>query len=60
MRFEVLPAVKVSMLIFWVVMPCGLTGRYQRFEGTYCLHLLGLNEVVGKWVVYIGSERGLD
>jgi hypothetical protein len=27
------------MLIFWVVKPCGLVGRYQRFGGTYCLHL---------------------
>jgi hypothetical protein len=28
----------LSMLVFWVVTPCGLQGRYQRFEGTYCLH----------------------
>jgi hypothetical protein len=27
------------MLIFWVVTPCGLEGRYQRLGGTYCLHL---------------------
>jgi hypothetical protein len=27
------------MLVFWVVTPCGLLGRYQRFRGTYCLHL---------------------
>jgi hypothetical protein len=27
------------MLVFWVVTPCGLTGRYQRFEGTYCLDI---------------------
>jgi hypothetical protein len=39
MRFEVLTAVKMSMLVFWVVMPCGLVGKYQRFGGTYCLHL---------------------
>jgi hypothetical protein len=41
MRFEALPAVKKSMLIFWVVTSCGLVGRYQRFGGTYCLHLQG-------------------
>jgi hypothetical protein len=22
-----------------VLTPCGLVGRYQRFGGTYCLHL---------------------
>jgi hypothetical protein len=43
MRFEVLTAVKMSMLVFWVVTPCGLVGRFQRFRKTYCLHLLGLN-----------------
>jgi hypothetical protein len=34
-------AVKMSMLVFWVVMPCGLTGRYQHFRGTCYLHLQG-------------------
>jgi hypothetical protein len=33
--------VKMSMLFFWVVTPCGLVGRYKRFGGTYCLHLQG-------------------
>jgi hypothetical protein len=37
-RFEVLTAVKMSML-FWVVTLGGHVGRYQRFEETYCLHL---------------------
>jgi hypothetical protein len=37
-RFEVLTAMKVSMLVFWVVSPCGLIGRYQSFGGTYCIH----------------------
>jgi hypothetical protein len=31
---------KMSMLVFWVVTSCGLVGRYQRFGGTYCFHLL--------------------
>jgi hypothetical protein len=31
LRFEVLTAVKMSMLVFWVVTLCGLVGRYQRF-----------------------------
>jgi hypothetical protein len=39
MEFEVLLAVKVSMLVFWVVTPYGLVGIYQRYERTYCFHL---------------------
>jgi hypothetical protein len=39
MRFEIAMAVKLSMLVFWVVMPRVLVGRYQRFGGTYFLHL---------------------
>jgi hypothetical protein len=29
----------LSVLVLWVVTPCGLIGRYQCFGGTYCLHL---------------------
>jgi hypothetical protein len=36
-RFEVLTAVKMSILIFWVVTPRGRIRRYQRFEETFCL-----------------------
>jgi hypothetical protein len=36
--FEILPAKKMSVLVFWVITPCGLASRYQHF-GTYCLHL---------------------
>jgi hypothetical protein len=38
-RFEVLKAVRMTTLLFWVVAPWRLVGRYQRFRGTYCLHL---------------------
>jgi hypothetical protein len=38
---EVLTSVNMSVLVFWVVTPCGLLSRYQRFGGTYCLHLQG-------------------
>jgi hypothetical protein len=31
----------MSMLISWVVTSCGLVGRYQCFEGIYCVHLQG-------------------
>jgi hypothetical protein len=37
MSFEVLTAVK--MLVVWILMPRGLAGKYQCFEGTYCLYL---------------------
>jgi hypothetical protein len=40
LRFEVLKAVKMSMLVFWVATPCGLVGRYQRFGEIY-LHFKG-------------------
>jgi hypothetical protein len=40
-KSEVLTAVKMSMLFFWVITPCGLASRYQRFGGTYCVHLQG-------------------
>jgi hypothetical protein len=40
-RSEVLTAVKMSILVFWVVTPCGLVGRYQRFGRAYYLCLQG-------------------
>jgi hypothetical protein len=30
------------VLILWVVTPCGLAGRYQRFGKTHCLHHQGV------------------
>jgi hypothetical protein len=41
MKFEVLTVVKFLMLVFRVVMLCGLEDRYQCFGGTYGLHLQG-------------------
>jgi hypothetical protein len=35
-RFQVQTA--VLMLVFQVVMSCGLVCRHRRFRGTYCLH----------------------
>jgi hypothetical protein len=37
--FDVLTAVKMSLLVFWVVTPCVLVGRCRCFGGTNCLHL---------------------
>jgi hypothetical protein len=30
------------MLVFYIVTPCGLLGRYQRFGKKYCLYLQGI------------------
>jgi hypothetical protein len=38
-EIEVLMAVKMSVLFFWVVTPCGLVGRYQCYGEIYCLCL---------------------
>jgi ABC-type amino acid transport system permease subunit len=42
---EILTTVHISMVVFWVAMPYGLVHGYQRFGGTYCLHLQGSSEV---------------
>jgi hypothetical protein len=34
-EIEILTVVKMSMLVFWVVTPCGLTGRYVSEEKWY-------------------------
>jgi hypothetical protein len=34
-RFEALTAVKMSVLFFWFVMPCGLIGRYVSLKCRY-------------------------
>jgi hypothetical protein len=36
-------------LVFWVVTPCGLVGRSQRFGGTYRLHLLPIYECTRRY-----------
>jgi hypothetical protein len=46
MRFEVVTAVKMLMLVFWVVTPYGLVDKYQCFGGTYVFLLQGLNTVL--------------
>jgi hypothetical protein len=41
MRFEVITALEMSILLFLVLTPRGLVCRYQGFGETYCLHLHG-------------------
>jgi hypothetical protein len=39
-RYEVFTAVRrMMMMLFWVLAPCRLVGRCQRFGETYCFHL---------------------
>jgi hypothetical protein len=50
-RFEVLTAAKMAML--WVVTPCRLVTRCQRFEETYFLHF----RAEGRWRGYVYLKR---
>jgi predicted permease len=34
MRFVVLTVIKMSMLVFWVVMPCELVDKYQNTDSS--------------------------
>jgi hypothetical protein len=40
-RFEVFTAMKIQVMVFWVVMLCTVTVGYQHFRGPCCLHLQG-------------------
>jgi hypothetical protein len=51
MRFEVLTAMKMPLLIFWIVTPYGLVDRYQHFRETYFLHLQA-----SRWRQYVRYE----
>lgn len=39
MIFEVFTAVKMWIVVFWVVAPCSIVGGYLRFGGKYRRHL---------------------
>jgi hypothetical protein len=40
-RFEVLTAATIKMVVFWVVAPCNLVEVNKRFRGAYYLHHKG-------------------
>jgi hypothetical protein len=39
--FEVLTAMSMKIVVFWVVAPCSLEEVYHRFRGPCCLHHQG-------------------
>lgn len=41
LKSEILTAMKIAMLLLWVVTPCGLVRKYRRFRRTYSLILWG-------------------
>jgi hypothetical protein len=43
-KFEIFTALKMSVLVFWVVTSCGLTGSYQISGEACCHHLQGCLE----------------
>jgi hypothetical protein len=53
--FEILMAVKMSLLIFWVVMLCGHVGTYQRFWKTQFLHLQARQ--LWRWTKYVSPKH---
>jgi hypothetical protein len=40
-RVEVFAAVKIQLVVLWVVAPCSVVVMYQRFGGQLCLYLRG-------------------
>jgi hypothetical protein len=57
-RFDVLTAVRMTMSFSWVLTPCRLVGRYQRFGETYCLHIKAEVAMLENGGICIGSEEG--
>jgi hypothetical protein len=56
--------VKISMLFFWVVTPCGFADRFKRFGRTYCFHLQDqswgdqISRIIwAEYVAYTGEIR---
>jgi hypothetical protein len=56
MRFEVLTGVKMSVLVFWVVTPCGLASTYQRFGGTKCINTALKMEAICSSETYLATS----
>lgn len=37
-------AVKILVVVFWVMIPCSLESDYRSFEVIYCHHLQGISD----------------
>jgi hypothetical protein len=46
------------MLSFWVLTPCRLVGRCQRFGDKHCLHLQAEVAMLESGGIYVGLEEG--
>jgi hypothetical protein len=53
LTFEILKAVIIHIVVFWVLTPCSLVGAYRRFERTCCHYFQGGNVLEGMWSSYI-------
>jgi hypothetical protein len=45
-------AVQIYIEVFWYITPCSLVDGYQRFGGTYCVHLMDR-----RWRQHIPPKR---
>jgi hypothetical protein len=54
--FEVFTAVRMMMFFFWVLAPCKLVGRCQRFGETYSLHRQDFDIAEMKWLKRIDNH----
>jgi hypothetical protein len=46
-------------MLFWVVTPCRLVGRHERFGETYCLHLQDVT-TQKNIIIILTAERTSD
>jgi hypothetical protein len=57
-RFEAFTAVTMMMMFFWVLAPCGLVGRCQRFGEMYYLIFRAEVTMLGNQRDYMGWKEG--
>jgi hypothetical protein len=52
--------VKIHVVVFWLMILRSLIDGHWHFGGTYCLHLKGRVNHVGKVVCYMGAESKIN
>jgi hypothetical protein len=61
MRYEILiMAVKISIVVIWVMTPCSLVGGYRRFRGTQRLPTLKMEAIGVIWTYKTRSKRRVE